>query len=496
MGRISTRGLILLILLLPCFAFAQQTNYTWQNVDYRTLDTLTETTHIAMNYTVASALLNMTQTDTVGLDHGSIQGMPFYLLVKPTATKTLHFDSSIVGDSIAVDSGKVYYLSFVFFDTLWYLNSVSSNGWSSGGGGSGTVTSVALSGGSTGLTYSGSPITTSGTITTAGILNATSGGTGFGHYTTGNMLYADSANRLDTLSIGTSGQVLEVSSGVPHWTTATGTTATGTIDFSSPADQLVKDTLIASNPLIVPTSKPTVPQFYYVVQASDIPTNTYVSHYMAVLTLGGKNRNTAAAVTVDWVGARGTNPATEFTSPSSISTPSLNYWRVIYWYNSKDVSVGDTLSVKLWASTTDTVDFRYATIYFIPRLITPPNGEFYFYGQANNSTSVPWDFSTVLTGANSGVAYSAYANQPTAFLIDSALGVAGTILQPILTNANSFPMFIFGNGQYVGFGQSSILGDIDNTSATAVSATLYSLPASNGTARRIRYMRYWSIGIH
>ena len=44
--------------------------------------------------------------------------------------------------------------------------------------GTGTVTSVAVSGGSSGLTTSGGPITTSGTITIAGTLAVASGGTG------------------------------------------------------------------------------------------------------------------------------------------------------------------------------------------------------------------------------------------------------------------------------------------------------------------------------
>ena len=47
-----------------------------------------------------------------------------------------------------------------------------------GGGGSGTVTSVAVSGGTTGITISGSPITTSGTITLGGTLAIANGGTG------------------------------------------------------------------------------------------------------------------------------------------------------------------------------------------------------------------------------------------------------------------------------------------------------------------------------
>lgn len=48
----------------------------------------------------------------------------------------------------------------------------------SGAGGGGTVTSVAASGGTTGLTFSGSPITTSGTLTLGGTLAVASGGTG------------------------------------------------------------------------------------------------------------------------------------------------------------------------------------------------------------------------------------------------------------------------------------------------------------------------------
>jgi len=50
--------------------------------------------------------------------------------------------------------------------------------FSGGGGGSGTVTSVDVSGGTTGLTTTGGPVTTSGTITLAGVLNVANGGTG------------------------------------------------------------------------------------------------------------------------------------------------------------------------------------------------------------------------------------------------------------------------------------------------------------------------------
>ena len=76
------------------------------------------------------------------------------------------------------------------------------------GSGSGTVTSVGLSGGTTGLTVTGSPVTSSGTITLAGTLATTNGGTGL-------------------TSIGTAGQVLKVNSGATglEWGIAGGSTS-------------------------------------------------------------------------------------------------------------------------------------------------------------------------------------------------------------------------------------------------------------------------------
>ena len=89
--------------------------------------------------------------------------------------------------------------------------------WASAG--SGTVTSVDVSGGTTGLTTSGGPVTTSGTITISGTLVEANGGTGESTYTTGDILYASGTNTLSKLSIGSSGQGLLVSGGVPSWGT-------------------------------------------------------------------------------------------------------------------------------------------------------------------------------------------------------------------------------------------------------------------------------------
>ena len=57
-----------------------------------------------------------------------------------------------------------------------------------GGQGLGTVTSVGLSGGTTGLTATGSPITTSGTFTLEGTLSTSNGGTGLSSIGTANQI--------------------------------------------------------------------------------------------------------------------------------------------------------------------------------------------------------------------------------------------------------------------------------------------------------------------
>ena len=89
-------------------------------------------------------------------------------------TKTVNFaakDSLTTGDANKVVKGTEIDTEFNNIATA-----IATKADSSAGGG--TVTSVALSGGSTGLTVSGSPITTSGTITLAGTLAVANGGTG------------------------------------------------------------------------------------------------------------------------------------------------------------------------------------------------------------------------------------------------------------------------------------------------------------------------------
>jgi len=90
---------------------------------------------------------------------------------------------------------------------------------------SGTVTSVAASGGTTGMTWSGSPITNSGTLTLGGTLSAGHGGTGFtGPSNIGDLIAANTASTWTSIAAGTIDYVLtSLGPGIlPIWKAASG----------------------------------------------------------------------------------------------------------------------------------------------------------------------------------------------------------------------------------------------------------------------------------
>ena len=102
--------------------------------------------------------------------------------------------------------------------------------WQVSGGG---VTSFQTS--LSGLTPS---TATTGVVTLAGTLGATSGGTGFSTYAAGDIVYASATNTLSKLTAGTNGYVLTLAAGVPTWAASTG----GVTSFSAGTTGLTPST--------------------------------------------------------------------------------------------------------------------------------------------------------------------------------------------------------------------------------------------------------------
>ena len=83
------------------------------------------------------------------------------------------------------------------------------------GSGTGTVTSVAASGGSTGLSFSGGPVTVAGTLTLGGVLSVANGGTG-------QTTQAGAANAVLPTQTGNSGKYLTTDGTNASWASVSG----------------------------------------------------------------------------------------------------------------------------------------------------------------------------------------------------------------------------------------------------------------------------------
>lgn len=154
----------------------------------------------------------------------------------------IDFDGSLIID---LSTGTAINVGEVVSSDLQERIKIVTSGGAGGGGGSGTVSSVALSGGTTGLTVTGSPITTSGTITLAGTLAVTNGGTGGTTASTArsNLLptYASNAGKVlavnagatdvEYITVGGSGTVTSVAATVPSFLSVSGSpiTTSGTL---------------------------------------------------------------------------------------------------------------------------------------------------------------------------------------------------------------------------------------------------------------------------
>lgn len=159
---------------------------------------------------------------------------PILIYASGTATNVplaANLTSGASGAELALNytDGKLYYK-----DNSGVVQLLASKA-----GASGSVTSVDVSGGTTGLTTSGGPVTTSGTITLAGTLITSNGGTGLSSYTAGDLTYYASGTALTKLGIGASNTVLTSSGTAPQWSTSITLSGTATASGFIPSGSSV-----------------------------------------------------------------------------------------------------------------------------------------------------------------------------------------------------------------------------------------------------------------
>jgi len=132
---------------------------------------------------------------------------PIQLYYSSTATNIPSAGNLASGElAINIADGKLYFKNASNAVTLLAQSSAAN-----------PVSTISF--GSTGLTPS---TATSGAVTVAGTLAATSGGTGLSTYATGDIIYASASNTLSKLTAGTNGYVLTLASGVPTWAASSG----------------------------------------------------------------------------------------------------------------------------------------------------------------------------------------------------------------------------------------------------------------------------------
>jgi hypothetical protein len=124
---------------------------------------------------------------------------------------TLSVGSLALTTALPVTSGGTSFNTFTTGDTLYCSATNTLSKLAIGTAGQVLVVS--------GGVPSWSAITLSNTSSVTGTLAATNGGTGFASYAVGDLIYASTTTAFSKLAVGTAGQVLTVSGGVPTWAT-------------------------------------------------------------------------------------------------------------------------------------------------------------------------------------------------------------------------------------------------------------------------------------
>jgi hypothetical protein len=173
-----------------------------------------DVTTYASSMTLGSAL--PVASGGTGISSGTSGGVLYY-----SATGTLASSGALAASALVVGGGAGSAPSTITtgtgVTTALGVNVGTAGAFVVNGGALGTPSSGTLT------NAMGLPLSTGVT----GTLPETNGGTAQSTYTTGDILYASASNTLSKLPIGSNGQVLTISSGIPAWGASSGGISTG-----------------------------------------------------------------------------------------------------------------------------------------------------------------------------------------------------------------------------------------------------------------------------
>lgn len=365
----------------------------------------------------------------------------------------------------------------------------------------GTVTSVALSGGTTGLTVTGSPITTSGTITLGGTLDVDNGGTGQTSYTDGQLLIGNTTGNTLTKTTLTAGSGIAITNGggsisIAATNSGTVTAVTGTSPVVSsggatPAISLASGYGDTQNPyasktanfiLGAPNGVSGVPTFRAVV-AADIPTlNQNTTGSAATLTTGR-----TLAITGDLAY---TSPSfdgsTNVTAAGTLATVNTNvgsFTNATLTVNGKGLitaASSGTAPVTSVTATSPVLSSGGATPDIsIPAATTSVSGYL---------TSTDW---TTFNSKGSGTVTSVAATVPSFLSVTgSPITTSGTLAIALASTPTNGQLLI-GNG--TGFSYATLTAG-SNITITNSAGGITIASSGGGTSSPIPKLQSWSIG--
>ncbi len=200
----------------------------------------------------------------------------------------------------------------------------------------------------------------------SGVVDVENGGTGISSYSVGDLLYASAAGTLSSLNIGTTGQVLKITGGIPTWGDITGGTSAL---FATTSDSLAIHPVTLSNVLLLGADATTTTGNIFEVFGNSLLrgaltayNNVTAAYFTATSTMASTfPYASSTAFTVSGTGYFGTASSTNLNATYASTTAITSSGSAYFATSGGSVGVGTTTPFRKF-SVSDTVSTAQAVV--------------------------------------------------------------------------------------------------------------------------------------